>query len=212
MAEHEIPDRHRRVIRALEAGGPAVPDTLHVPDFEPAPRRATWRPAAVAAVAAAALLAVIVALLTGPVSGPAPRTLAALAEQNATAAAPPSRGALLNGSFEGVAFPDWSAQFGWRATGSRARTIDGRRTATVFYGHHGHRIAYTVVSGDALEPPAGADQVRVGGVEMHRFRDGDRDAVMFERNGRTCVLAGQVITPATLVKLASWRGGGAISF
>jgi hypothetical protein len=41
---------------------------------------------------------------------------------------------------------------------------------------------------------------------------GRQDVVTFERNGRTCVLSGDVHDPDTLVKLASWEGKGAVNF
>jgi hypothetical protein len=51
-----------------------------------------------------------------------------------------------------------------------------------------------------------------GGLELRRFRLGRQDVVTFERNGRTCVLSGDVHDPDTLVKLAAWKGDGAIAF
>jgi hypothetical protein len=47
---------------------------------------------------------------------------------------------------------------------------------------------------------------------LHQFRDGPRDVVTFERDGRICVLGGEVIHPETLVELASWQGRGAVRF
>jgi hypothetical protein len=78
--------------------------------------------------------------------------------------------------------------------------------------HHGHRIAYTVISGEPLDPPDGARTRRVGDVMLIQFRGGPRDVVTFERGGRTCVLEGEVLSAETLVELASWGGDGAVSF
>jgi hypothetical protein len=39
-------------------------------------------------------------------------------------------------------------------------------------------------------------------------RHGGHDVAVFERNGRTCVIAGHVIHRSTLLKLAAWKGGG----
>jgi hypothetical protein len=207
---HEISARHERVIRALRSGGPEVPATLVRPQAEPAPARRTWRPTAIVAFAGAMLVAVVVALASG--GGPGARELAAMSHLPATQPSPASDGALLDRRFEGVTFPDWSREFGWMPDGARTDNVEGRDVETVFYTHHGHRIAYSVVSGDALDPPAGATTTRVDGVDVHRFRDGGRDVVMFERGGRTCVLAGHVIDPNTLVELASWQGDGAVRF
>ena len=35
---------------------------------------------------------------------------------------------------------------------------------------------------------------------------------IFERNGRTCVLSGEVLDERTLVELAGWKGSGAVEF
>ena len=53
--------------------------------------------------------------------------------------------------------------------------------------------------GDHRERPTGPH----GGAEW---------IAVFERNGRTCVLAGVVHRRGTLVKLASWQGRGAVAF
>jgi hypothetical protein len=111
-----------------------------------------------------------------------------------------------------VTYPDWAQKFGWRATGRRADSIGGRHTETVFYRHTHHRIGYTVVSGAPLDPPPGSQRVVVNGVHVHAYRDGIRDVVVFVRDGHTCVLAGFVHHRSTLLKLASWKGQGAISF
>ena len=52
----------------------------------------------------------------------------------------------------------------------------------------------------------------VNGLTMLAYKDGRRDVVTFERNGRTCVLAGVVHRRSTLVKLASWKADGSIVF
>jgi hypothetical protein len=209
----EIPERHRRVIRALASGGPEVPDTVYVPvaRVEPVRRRARRTPALVA-VAATILLATVVAVATTTGGAPAADEFAGIAERPATQPTPASDGVLLDRSFQGVSFPDWSGEFGWRPVGGRTDTIGGRRAETVFYTHDGHRIAYSVVDGDLLEPPDGATSLRAGSVTLYHFRDGARDIVMFERDGRTCVRGGDVISADTLVELASWQGRGAITF
>ena len=209
----ETPERHQRVIRALGSGGPAAPDTLFVPVSEPRPaRRPILRAPALVAVAASVALAVLVVALTTAGGDQGARGFATISLRPATQPTPASDGTLLARSHQGVAFPDWSREFGWMAEGGRSDTIEGRRAESVFYMHHGHRIAYTVVAGEPLEPPAGARTRRAGGVELIQFRDGPRDVVMFERGGRTCVLAGDVLSAETLVELASWRGRGAVEF
>jgi hypothetical protein len=162
------------------------------------------------------VIALVVGLtsLTGG-SAPTVEAVAATASRPATDATPapdPSQPTLLRREFEGVAFPNWTEEFGWMAEGARSETIDGRAADTVFYTHHGHRIAYTVLSGEPVSPPEGALAVTADGVDLHRSRSGELDIVTFERDGRTCVLAGDVINPSTLVELASWQGDGTIRF
>jgi hypothetical protein len=60
--------------------------------------------------------------------------------------------------------------------------------------------------------PDGADHVRARGLDVALLRDGDRDIAGFVRGGHTCVLAGHVLERATLVKLATWKGDGAVGF
>jgi hypothetical protein len=105
-------------------------------------------------------------------------------------------------SFDGVPFPDWH---GWHAVGARSGTVAGRASRTVFYEHEGHRLAYTVVAGAPLAPPDAARTVRANGATLRVYRDGDHAVVVFERNGRTCVLAGHVIHEETAIRLAAWK-------
>lgn len=204
-----IEERHDRVSRVLGSGGPAVPETLFV-EPRPVRRPRLWVPA-VAAVAAGVALAVIVVVLTSA-GDPGLRAYAGISVRPETQPTPRSDGALLDRSFQGVSYPDWSRNFGWMAEGARTDVIDGRRAESVFYMHHGHRIAYTVIEGAPIAPPEDATTRRVGGVTLRSFRDGPRDVVTFVRNGRTCVLEGEVLSRETLVELAAWRGDGAVSF
>jgi hypothetical protein len=221
MSQYEMPDSHERVVRALREGGPAVPPGLQrrieqAVREAPTQRRAPplrWRLPALAAVTATAALALVLVLAAG--GEPGVNALAAIARQPATEQTPgqdPSQPTLLRREFEGVAFPNWSQEFGWSPIGARTETIDGREASTVFYTHHGHRIAYTVLAGEPIEPPKGALAMQADGVDLHRSRHGELDVVTFVRNGRTCVLAGDVINPSTLVELASWQGDGAVRF
>jgi hypothetical protein len=205
-----IEERHERVSRVLGSGGPAVPDTLHVPVVPERPARRLWVPA-VAAVAAGVALAIIVVVLTSA-GDSGLRAYASISARPETQPTPRSDGELLDRSFQGVSYPDWSRDFGWMAEGARTDVIDGRRAESVFYMHHGHRIAYTVIEGAPIAPPEDAATRRVGGVTLRIFRDGPRDVVTFVRNGRTCVLEGEVLSLETLVELAAWRGDGAVEF
>jgi hypothetical protein len=194
----ELSERHRRVVHALQAGGPAVPDTLRVPVVvrQPAPAR-RLRPVLAGAVATAmaAIALVVVLTLSGGPSSPSVVAAAELSPLSTERQAP--------ASFAGVTYPDWGRHFGWFSVGGRDDTLGGRPTTTVFYRHTHHRIGYTVISGKPIAPPARAETVTVNGVQLHRFKLGEQDVVTFVRNGHTCVLSGKVHHASTLVKLAS---------
>jgi hypothetical protein len=221
--EPDMPDRHRRVVQALHSGGPAIPESLlrDVGELERTsaaePRRPPraglrlGRPALAGGVAVAVAIALVLAFSVSSTGGPTvvqAAQLSALASERPAPAPDPERSGLLARSFAGVRYPDWSSTFEWRADGERSDEMDGRRTATVFYRHTHHRIGYTVISGATIEPPDDAERLEVNGLAMKRFRVGDQDVVTFQRNGRTCVLSGQVHDPDTLVKLAAWKAEG----
>jgi hypothetical protein len=217
----EIPDgarlleRQRRVRQALQAGSHDAPAPPAAParagPLKPARARPLAPAAAVAGMLAAALL--LLAVLASPGGRPTVSRAADLARLPAAAPAPGTAGPILRAAAGGVRFPNWGDEFGWQETGMRRDELNGRETTTVFYEHEGHRIAYTIVSGPALPPPATARVVRRDGLEIALYRDarhGGHDIAVFERGGRTCVLAGHVEEVATLVRLAAWRGGGSV--
>jgi hypothetical protein len=212
-------ERQRRVHGVLSAGGPATPAALRArmaAPSRPAPAPARRRVALAGAVGAVALAAVLVLTLVVEL-GTHPTIAEAARPSGLTATAPaptrdPARPALLRAAFAGVTFPEWDRNFQWRATGRRRDALDGRTAETIFYEHAHHRIGYTVLSGKPLKPPDDADRYVVNGLELRAYSDGPRDVVVFERAGRTCVLAGEVHRRSTLLKLASWRGDGAIAF
>jgi hypothetical protein len=232
MSSQQVPEHHRRVIRALQSG-PRAPDRLHrrveameadaarrTPRMPSLRRRVAARPWQRPAVAAAGVVGALVVVLVVAlaVDGPGGSKVVQAAELSLKAATQPTpradeqQPALLRRSFAGVTFPAWSEEFEWRADGARSDVLDGRETTTVFYRHTHHRIGYTVISGRPIEPPEAAETLNAGGLELHRFRLGVQDVVTFERNGRTCVLSGDVHDPDTLVKLAAWRGDGSVNF
>jgi hypothetical protein len=218
-----LEERQLRVSRALRGGGPATPVALRSRLAErsaprrPARSRSRARLALAGGLAAGALAVVLV--LTIFTDGGGSLTVAEAARPSSLAATGPApatderRPALLRATFAGVSYPDWERDFEWFATGQRRDSLVGGRSArTVFYRHTHHRIGYTVVSGPALDPPERGERYVVNGLEMLAYKDGPRDVLTFVRNGRTCVLAGEVHRRSTLVKLASWEGEGTISF
>jgi hypothetical protein len=214
-------DQQRRVRAALEALPVYAPSSLRArierlhADAERTllPIALTRRATVAAAVACAALALVFTLMLSS--QAPTTTAVAAVVHRQAAEPAPQqgSRPALLDREFAGVEFPRWRDEFGWNAVGARRDTIDGRATDTVFYFHQGHRVSYTVVGGAPLEPPSDARRVRIGATTGYVYHDDeDHTVVTFERNGRTCVLAGHVIRDSTLIELADWRGGGTVEF
>ena len=169
---------------------------------------------AIAAAASVALALVLTLPGAGPV-GPSVADAAALAENPPTQAAP--RGVsgtpqLLHARVDGVPFPNYAAQFGWHTSGARADDPSGRHATTVYYEKGGRTVAYTIVSGDALDPPSHTRSITRGGVEYRVFREDGRTVVTWDRDGRTCVLSSTAARPAELLTLADWRGKGAIPF
>jgi hypothetical protein len=139
-------------------------------------------------------------------------TVEAVSAISARSALDADRPGTLARSFAGVRFPDWSSAHGWTAVGARRDHVDGRATDTVYYRHTHHRIGYTVLSGPSLGLPWEGRGVVSNGVDIQLYRDGERTVAVFERAGRTCVLAGVVHREDTLVKLASWGGDGTLTF
>ncbi|HEY7537586.1 MAG TPA: hypothetical protein VH721_06330 [Gaiellaceae bacterium] len=163
-------------------------------------------PRAAIVVGAAALLFAGVLLVTGGPTGPTVAEAARLAA-SAPSGPPPSVRAgdetKLAADVEGVAFPNLSASYGWRAVGSRSTTLDGRDATVVFYAEGPKRLAYVIVAGEGLPRPADAPGSIVRGVRYQTFPVDGRLAVTWRRDGRTCVLVGP-LSPTELIALASW--------
>jgi hypothetical protein len=218
-------ERHEHVARLLRDRGPLAPSDLRSrleTEIARANERRRWRGPALTrlAVAGTAVAASIVALvLLGPAllgSDPSTTDVHGLSAAGPTAPAPrdqPASPELLAADVEGVPFPRWEPEFGWKAYGRRSDELDGRRTETVFYEHEGHTIGYTIVSGSPLDPPDDAKRHQVNGVDVRVYDDDHGHTIAtFERQGHTCVLSGHVEHRPTLVNLASWRGDGRVVF
>jgi hypothetical protein len=175
-------------------------------------RRLALGGALVAAALASALLALV--LLPSGAGGPTVVQAAQLSKLPPTDSVEvaPSNPKLLAAAVEGVPFPNWTTEFGWRQAGIRSDRLDGRDAKTVFYKNGGKRIGYTIVSGDGIDPPRGSRGSSINGVSLHSTSDGGRRIVTWWRGGRTCVLSGSGVSDRQLLKLASWRGDGAVPF
>jgi anti-sigma factor RsiW len=167
------------------------------------------------AAAAAVGLALILVLPSGFSGAPSVADAASLAEEPPTQPAPgsvPGAPALLRAEVDDVPFPNYAAKFGWKPAGARQDDPSGRDATTVHYQKGSRTIQYTIVSGDALDPPSDARSTTRAGVEYRSFRHDGRTVVTWERDGHTCVLSSTVARPAELLALADWRGKGALPF
>jgi hypothetical protein len=216
----------RRVAELVRAVDVRAPATLHRRVREmvasPTPRRRGWSGAldgrlkpTLAAMAVAAALGAAIALLTGGVArqqGPGVSAASQLTLSAATTGAPhesSAHAAQLNVAVDGVAFPYWKERFGWRATGTRTDTLDGRRVTTVFYsGPDARRIGYAIVGGTPAPGVGGGTVVWHRGVAYRLRQVGGVPVVTWQRGGRLCVLSGRGVSGTTLVRLASWGEGG----
>lgn len=220
---------HKRVAELLRAVDVRAPETLHRRIQEmvaPRERSAVRSPSGrgpiagrlkptLAAMAVAAVVGAAIALLTG---GGAQRqelsvrAASALTLGTATMTAPSesrAHAAQLDVAVDGVAFPYWKERFGWRSTGIRMDTIDGRKVTTVFYSSaSGSRIGYAIISGTPA-PSAGDGTVSWhGGVPYRLVQEHGAQVVTWQRNGRLCVLSGRGVSAATLLGLAGWSDDG----
>jgi hypothetical protein len=182
----------------------------------PPPRRRRRRRFAIAgAIAGAAATLALAAVLIVPSSDNATVLQASrLSEAPATGSVgvDPGNERLLAADVEGVAFPNWSDEFGWHEAGTRTDRLDGRSARTVFYESARKRVAYTIISGEGIPAPGGSSPVTRNGVRLHSLADGVRRVVTWWRDGRTCVLSSADVGDPQLIKLASWKGDGAVPF
>ena len=178
----------------------------------PARRRRFAIPGAVAGAFAAAALAAV--FLMPGASSPTVVEAARLSERPATGtvAVDASNTKLLASDVEGVPFPNWRQEFGWRQDGTRSDDLGDRNARTVFYEHAGRRVAYTIISGDGIPAPDGSLAATSNGVHVHSLAEGGRRVVTWWRDGRTCVLSSADVGNRKLVQLATWKGDGAVPF
>jgi hypothetical protein len=178
----------------------------------PRRRRRIFSLATAGSLAAVAVLAVMVAVSGGP-GAPSVAEAADLGAKAPTAPAPASSPVLLDVEQSGVAFPNWEAKFGWKAVGQRTDDLGNRTATTVFYRNKvGKRIAYTIVSGKALDDPDNFAQVTLNGVDLKVFTDAGAKDVTWLREGHSCVMTGEGVPTAKLLELASWKGLGKVPF
>ncbi|HSZ05939.1 MAG TPA: hypothetical protein VK778_12190 [Solirubrobacteraceae bacterium] len=228
MSEHR-PQTESELVDYLRSVDVRAPDELHgrvqalIADADRAQRRSLWargvgaRPALALRLggAATALAAVAVALVLALSGGGATLTLreaSALTLRPATMAAPaqsPGNPSQLAVAVDGVAFPYWEDRFGWRASGSRVDRIDGRAVTTVFYtDRRDRRVGYAIVAGTPAPAADGGRIVWREGTPFRLMRENGARIVTWVRDGHLCVVSGEGMGSATLLRLASWNDGG----
>jgi len=183
----------------------------------PARRRRLLGLAGALAAAVAAVVVALVVSLNGAGTAPTVPAVVQLAAGGPTLPAPardPRNANILDTQIEGLPFPEWDADFRWPAVGERRDEIDGRNAVTVFYDSpRGARAAYTILGGDAIEPPEGARTVHANDTELWLLRRGDQRIVVWNRDGHTCVMsAPATVSEKRLVDLAAWDAGGDVPF
>ena len=163
-----------------------------------------------------AALVVAVVLIAGGGGTPSVLATASLAARGPVLPPPPedeANEALLQSSIDGVPFPYWGP-LKWESVGARDDKIEGRNARTVYYDNpKGVRAAYTILGGDAVDPPSDARKRTDKGVQLYVVEDKGRRVVTWERDGHTCVLSAPLAVPEQkLLDLAAWQGGGDVPF
>jgi hypothetical protein len=198
LREHIEADRQRAVARGAGA------------------RRRRLRGLLIPAGGLVAALVVAVVLIAGGGGAPSVLATASLAARGPVLPPPPedeANEALLQSSIDGVPFPYWGP-LKWESVGARDDKIEGRNARTVYYDNpKGVRAAYTILGGDAVDPPSDARKRTDKGVQLYVVEDKGRRIVTWERNGHTCVLSAPLAVPEQkLLDLAAWQGGGDVPF
>jgi hypothetical protein len=221
-ADDELAERGRALIAAAvaETRAPlALRERIEADRHRAGSRRAAPRRWGVFAPIAGVLAAVIVAvvLMTGGSGAPTVFATASLAARGPVLPAPqedPSNEAVLQTSLEGVPFPYWGDSFQWEAVGARDDKINGRAAKTIYYRNvRGMDAAYTILGGDAVDPPSGAHKLNRNGTDIWVTTHDGLRVVVWQRDGHTCVMSAPLKIPESkLLDLASWKGHGKVSF
>jgi hypothetical protein len=171
---------------------------------------APWRPrASIALVALAIVLIAVVSVALHGRSAPTIARTARLALAPATGPAPAIDHAdhdllSLRPSGAGrIPFPSYVRSAGWRPSGVRRDTLDGRRVTTVFYVSAGARVGYSIVSGSPLATPRGSTVRGPTGVRYVLSSSDGTALITWRRDGHTCVIAGRGATRRRLLALAA---------
>lgn len=121
----------------------------------------------------------------------------------------PQQPKLLRAAVGDVTFPSWEG-YDLAVTGRRSDEIGGRDAVTVFYEDTGGvRIGYTIVDGEALPWPDGAELVKRNGVDVHVLRRDGRVLAFWRADGQTCIISAPgAVGEDRVVALASYDPNG----
>jgi hypothetical protein len=159
-----------------------------------------------AATALAIVIVALVVLLGSGSTAPSVDQTAKIALSSATAPAPERAAGhpeLLAAAVDGVPFPSYVSNPGWRATGSRSQLVHERTIVTVYYRRpDGTRVGYSIVPGHTLTDPDGVT-IMADGIRYTYGRVGSGRYITWTRGGHTCVIAGTRVSDRTLLGLAS---------
>jgi hypothetical protein len=163
---------------------------------------------------AAACVAVALAVIVGSgAGGPTLAKASAFTLQPSTGPAPShSFDGTLNLNIDGVPYPYWQDEYGWKASGSRVDKVDGRTATTVFYSKGNKRIGYTIVTGKPVKLPGSADMTVRKGITFHMAPLHGATVLTWERRGHSCILSGFNVGKQQLLKLAAWKDAGALPY
>jgi hypothetical protein len=163
--------------------------------------------------AAAAALATALVVIFASAGGP---TLSEAAAYTLRPAAGPAPGHSFDGALDlnvdGVPYPYWQDDFGWKATGSRVDKVDGRQATTVFYRKGNLRIGYTIVTGKPVNVPGSAKVTVIKGTRFRSVPYKGAVVVTWERRNHSCILSGVNMSREKLLKLASWGDSGSLPY
>jgi len=209
--DERAPQELHGKIDALIAGRASAPRRSRWPNAHGGAGSRRWVLGAGAAAIAAVVVALVVSLAGGGGSTLTLREASALTLGAPTMPAPmpsASSSRQLDVAVDGVPFPYWEDRFGWRSTGARVDHVAGRTITTVFYANgRGQRIGYAIVAGKPAPAAAGGTVAWRRGTPYRLTHEGGATTVAWTRDGHLCVVSGRGISPATLVRLASWYDG-----
>jgi hypothetical protein len=203
-------------VRALDDSAPmALRERVQTVREGKAPRRRGRRYGLIGGLTTAAVaVAVAVAVIVG--TGATGPTLSQASAFSLKPALGPAPGHSFDGALDldvdGVPYPYWQDDFGWKATGSRVDKVNGRDATTVFYRKGKWRIGYTIVTGKPVSVPGSATVTVNHGIRFRSAPLHGATVVTWERRNHSCILSGFNMSRAALLKLASWQDSGELPY